>query len=250
MASIARRRQWRALITRPRKEAGALVSALAARGGSALVEPMMQIHFRDAASDLRGVQAVLCTSANGVRALSQSCRERGTPLFAVGDATAARARADGFTTVESAGGSAHDLVQLVADRLRPGDGRLLHVSGSDVAGDLVGDLQERGFTAERSVLYEARPVAALSAAAAGALDAGEIDFALFFSPRTAAIFVELARAAGVARACETISALSISTAADTGLDRISWRGRWVAERPDQTALLELLDRQLAERPLG
>src|SRR5690348_11971932 len=85
----------RALVTRPRAEAASLAGALAARGVAALLEPLLDIHFRDPAHlpDLAGVQALLCTSANGVRALARFSTERGLKLFAVGDATASRARA-------------------------------------------------------------------------------------------------------------------------------------------------------------
>ena len=248
MASIAQRQGMRALVTRPREEAETLASALAARGVGALIEPLIEIHCRaSAAPDLAGVQALLCTSANGVRALARASGERGVPLFAVGDATAARARDEGFAAVTSAGGDAAHLVRVAAGRLRPQDGRLLHISGSVVAGDLVGALRGRGFTVERCVLYEARPNSALSPAAAQALRSGAIDLALFFSPRTAAIFVRLADDAGVAESCRAITALSISTAADAALDALSWRERRVAERPNQRSLLDVLDRLLAGR---
>jgi uroporphyrinogen-III synthase len=247
MASIGSRQQMWALVTRPREEAEALAAALAARGVGALVEPMMEISFRAAAIDLAGAQAVLCTSANGVRALARASSERALPLLAVGDATAARARAEGFADVASAGGDAADLARLAAARLSPQDGRLVHVCGSTVAGDLAGALRSRGFAVERRVLYEARPAAALGAAALGALKARQIDFALFFSPRTAAVFTRLAEAAAVGRHCETITALSISTAADRPLAELRWRERQVAARPEQAALLDLLDRLLAAR---
>src|SRR5512146_3395419 len=85
-----------ALVTRPRADAESLAEALAARGIEAIVEPMLEIHYRDApAPDLVGVQAILCTSANGVRALAKVTDERRVPLFAVGDASAARAREAG-----------------------------------------------------------------------------------------------------------------------------------------------------------
>ena len=140
-----------ALVTRPREEAEALAAALAARGVAALIEPLMEVHFHAAATlDLAGVQAVLCTSANGVRALARASGERRLPLLAVGDATAARARAEGFAAVASAGGDAADLARLAAARLDPRKGRLLHVCGSAVAGDLAGDLRARGFAVERA----------------------------------------------------------------------------------------------------
>jgi uroporphyrinogen-III synthase len=240
MASIAWRQGMRALVTRPREEAEALASALAARGVGALIEPMMQVHFRHAILNFTGVQAVLCTSANGVRALARASAERAMPLLAVGDATA----------VASAGGAAADLARLAAERLRPQDGLLLHVCGSVLASDLAGALGAHGFAVERSVLYSAQPVAAFSLAAGRALSAGEIDFALFFSPRTAAVFVRLAEAAGVAQGCKTATALSISAAADKALDPVPWAERRIAERPNQAALLDKLDGLLAERRRG
>lgn len=238
----------RALVTRPREEAAGLAEALAKRGIEALVEPLLDIHYRSAgAPDLAEAQAVLCTSANGVRALARLCGERAVPLFAVGDATAARARAEGFLQVESAGGDAADLARLVRDRLCPGKGHLLHVAGSDVAGDLAGKLRQAGFAVERAVLYEAQPVAALSAACGRALAAGIVDFALFFSPRTAAIFARLATAAGLVAALRFVTAVSISAAADMALAPLLWRERHIAERPDQASLLAVLDRLIAER---
>jgi uroporphyrinogen-III synthase len=241
----------RALVTRPREEAEALAAALAARGIEAVVEPLMQVHYRTpAAFELTGVQAILCTSANGVRALARTSKEREVLLLAVGDATAAHARSEGFTAVESAGGDIADLIRLAAARLRPQDGTLLHVAGSVVAGDLVEALGERGFRVTRHVLYEAQSAKALNPTTVDALRRGAIDLAFFFSPRTAAIFAQLAVAAGVARCCARMTALSISRAADAALADLPWLDRWVAERPNQAALLAALVRVLCERARG
>jgi uroporphyrinogen-III synthase len=182
-----------------------------------------------------------------VRAFARLSPERAVTLFAVGDATAARARAEGFTDVYSAGGAIGDLVALICGRLRPDAGRLLHVAGSVAAGDLAGELRARGFTVDRAVLYEARPVAALTAATARLLADGLVDFALFFSPRTAAVFARLAEQAGIADAMRWVTAISISAAADAALDRLRFRERFVADRPDQPALLTALDRLVEER---
>jgi uroporphyrinogen-III synthase len=239
----------RALVTRPRAEAVTLAEALAVRGIAAMIEPLLDIRYRDldAAPDLAGAQAMLCTSANGVRAFARLSPERGVPLFAVGDATAARAKAEGFADVCSAGGAIGDLIELAGARLRPAAGRLLHVAGSTVAGDLAGELRARGFSVDRLVLYEARSARALSAATVRGLAAGIVDVALFFSPRTAAIFARLAGQAGIAEAMRHVAAISISPAADAGLDPLRFRERVIADRPDQPALLAALDRLIEER---
>jgi uroporphyrinogen-III synthase len=238
----------RALVTRPHSEAAGLAAALAARGIAAIVEPMLDIHYRsNAAVELAGVQAILCTSANGVRALARLCDERRLPVLAIGDATAARARAAGFGRVESAGGAVGDLARLAGERLDPAAGKLLHVAGSAVAGDLAGELAARGFAVERAVLYEAHPVAGLSANAALALSAGIIDFALFFSPRTAAIFARLVERANLSSAMRHVAAASISAAADAGLGSLPFRERRIADHPNQPSLLATLDRPVAEK---
>jgi uroporphyrinogen-III synthase len=221
---------------------------MAIRAIEALIEPLMEIHWQaPEALDLDGVQAILCTSANGVRALVRASGERRVPLLAVGDATAARARAEGFASVESAAGDVGDLARLAAARLRPQGGPLLHVAGKVVAGDLAGLLRAQGFTVERRVLYEARAAAGLSPAAADGLRAGAIAFALFFSPRTAQIFARLADVAGVTKCCARVTAVSISGAADAALAGLPWHDRRIAERPNQPALLNALDQALSDQ---
>lgn len=238
-----------ALVTRPIEDAEPLVAALAARGIAALVEPMLRIRrLGGPPPDLAGVQAVLLTSANGARALAAASAHRDLPVFAVGDATAAAARAAGFVTVASADGDVEDLAALVAARLSPADGTLLHAAGSAVAGDLAGRLGEAGFTLRRAVLYAADPATALSGEAAEALRQGRLDLAFFFSPRTASAFVRLVAAAGTGAACGGVSAFCLSPAVAAALGALAWRRTLVAAAPTQAALLAALDDFLAGLP--
>ncbi|HEX3500031.1 MAG TPA: uroporphyrinogen-III synthase, partial [Stellaceae bacterium] len=140
-----------ALITRPIEDAGTLAAALAARGVTAVSEPLLAIRQRAGARvALAGLQAVLLTSANGARALGRVTTRRDLAILAVGDATAQTARALGFSEIASAGGDVEDLARLAVARLDPGAGALLHVAGSVVAGDLAGRLAAAGFRVERA----------------------------------------------------------------------------------------------------
>src|SRR6185437_1733472 len=103
-------------------------------------------------------------------------------VFAVGDASAAAARLAEFRSVASAGGDVADLAALVAARLSPQQGALVHIAGSEVAGDLAGTLGRAGFSLRRAVLYEARAATALPDEAAAALRQGALDVALFSLP--------------------------------------------------------------------
>ena len=231
----------RILITRPREDAEPLAAELVRRGFSALVQPMLEIRTLDGPPlDLEGVQALLCTSANGVRATAARTNRRDLPVLAVGDATARAARDEGFGQVESAQGDVESLARLVIARLDPAAGRLLHAAGSAVAGDLAGDLGRAGFQVERQVLYAAEPVPELGPDTLEALYAGTIDAVLFFSPRTAQSFVKVVHKAGLADRLCSVAALCLSEAVGTAVRTVNWQNIHVATQPDQTALLDLL----------
>jgi uroporphyrinogen-III synthase len=237
----------RALVTRPRAEAEALAALLARRGVETVIEPLIEIAASGAAlPDLGGVRAVLCTSANGARALAQASVERDVRVFAVGDATARAARDAGFSRVESAGGDVEDLVRLVRLRLRPAAGRLVHVAGSEVAGDLAALLAADGFAVERAVLYEARAATRLAPTTVRLIATGQIDLALFFSPRTAAVFARLLGEAELAAGLAASTAISISAAADAALGGLPFRDRVVADAPTQEALIACVDRLVGQ----
>jgi uroporphyrinogen-III synthase len=246
----------RALVTRPEEDAAPLAAALAERGVEVTVEPLLSIRWiADAPIDLAGVQALLFTSANGARGFAAlaATREipgwRELPVFAVGDASAAAAREAGFSRVESAGGDVAALARLVVDRLDPKAGALFHAAGSAVAGDLGGLLGAAGFTVRREMLYEAKPAEQLSPTTVTALADRGFDLVLFFSPRTAATFVTLTRAAGegVVNGCAAAAAVCLSPAVAAAAGELPWREVQTAARPEMMALLDLIDRELAVR---
>ena len=95
-----------------------MAEALRQRGVEVAIEPLLTIRtLPGAAIDLAGVQAVLFTSSNSVRAFAELSERRDLPCFTVGDATAAAARSAGFAEVHSAGGDVRDLARLVTEKL-------------------------------------------------------------------------------------------------------------------------------------
>jgi uroporphyrinogen-III synthase len=234
----------RVLVTRPREDAVALVAALEARGHEVILEPLLTITPRreiEWPAGHRDAQALLVTSANGVRVFARCDARRALPVFAVGDASAATARELGFRPVASASGNVETLAALVRARLDPGAGPLLHPAAGKLAGDLQGALAAAGFTVLRVVLYDAEPAAALSGTCTRLLNEGLIDIVTFFSPRTAATFVSLIEAADLSRACGNVTALCLSEAVAARISGLSWARIVVAGRPEQAALLAALD---------
>ena len=231
----------RVLITRPLEESESLASALQARGIDCVVEPLLEIKpIETPAPSLEGIQALLFTSANGVRAFAALETRRDLPVYAIGERTAQVAREVGFATVASANGAVGELASLVRASLDSKEGALLHGAGAEVKGDLAALLAPDGFDVRRTVLYEAVPAAALSGATVTALRDGSLDAVLLFSPRSAETFVGLVRRAGVEAACARLAALCLSPAVADAAKTVAWRDVRIASRPEQSALLELL----------
>ncbi len=236
------RQRPRILVTRPEEDASATAEVLIARGYDPIAAPLLDIEELDEPEpDLDGVQALLATSANGIRTFAHRSAYRQIPVFAVGDATAREARRLGFARVSSADGDVGTLADLVLDRCRRDGGDLLHVAGSRVAGDLGGILEREGYGYRRVVLYRMRVATALPATACAALADDSLDGVLVYSPRTAATFAELAIRFGFDAACAKVHAFCLSTAVAKKIAVLDWRGIHVAERPEQNALLDCLD---------
>lgn len=231
----------RVLLTRSRPDAEETARLLAERNIETVIAPVIDISDNDGVTlDLEGVQALLFTSANGVRAFARATARRDLPVFAVGDASAQAAVDNGFSEVASANGDVAALAALVRERLDPGAGALLHAAGSAVAGDLAGDLTDYGFAVRRTVLYRAQTVDILPVDARHALQDGTVDAALFYSPRTAAHFAALVAAAGLQSSCRQIIAGCLSDAVGEAAATLPFADIRVAKTPDQAALFDVL----------
>jgi uroporphyrinogen-III synthase len=225
------------LITRPIAEAQALARMLEARAHVASIEPLLTIEPLPVALDSDGVQAIAVTSANAAPALAAASH---LPVFAVGAASADAARAAGCVRVESAGGDAAGLARLIVASCRPEDGAILHVCGTEVREGLAEALREAGFQVLRQAVYRARAAQAFAAPTRTALREG-IDAVLLFSPRTALIFAELIGRHGLEPCLRATDACCLSAAVAEACRKLAWRRVRIAARPDQDALVELLE---------
>lgn len=241
-------RRHRALITRPQEDAADIAIALARRGVTPVLAPMMKIVHaaRQDAGDVDDeagrAQAILFTSRNGVRAFSRLSTLRHIPAFAVGDSTAALARDLGFSWVESASGDSDDLVRLVRRTLRPEEGPLYHASGETVAGSLSEQLTEAGFTVTRHTLYRAEAIGEFSPDTKSALQRDTLDYVLFFSPRTARIFLDCLAESGLAAKTGRLVAICLSPAVTDVLELRAWRAVKTALEPTTDAMIRMVDK--------
>ena len=116
----------RFLVTRPEPDATRQARQLEAKGHEVLVEPLLEIVYRERLDLPFGeVQALIVTSRNGLRALRRAgfpASALDLPVLAVGESSAALARDMGFGQVHEGRGTAADLVAVAEAHCDPTTG--------------------------------------------------------------------------------------------------------------------------------
>lgn len=211
-------------------------------GINPIVSPVLDINFRARIDvDLAGTQAIVFTSANGVRAWAPRRPERDLTVFAVGDATAEAARDVGFKKIHTARGDVDALAELIRRKAKPDDGDLLHVRGIHVAGNLGGALKPDGFRVHDAIGYGAVAVDTLGEEAIAAIVSGAPVSVLVHSARGAKTFLDLLRKFGLHHWLGSVTVYGISENALKPLEDAGFGALIAAPRPNEDALLGLLD---------
>jgi len=225
------------LITRPEPGASQTARKLTELGLVPILAPVLSIKSCEV-DPPEHVGAVVLTSGNAVQACPEAMHSY--PVFAVGTATAARTIQAGFRHVFNADGDATSLANLIADTISPADGTLFLPTAQRQGGKLATSLRERGFRVTRRIAYQVSAVETLPRIAFNSLRHGQVAAAMFFSGETSRHFVRLLRSAGLIDTVQDVEAVSISERAAMALGSLPWRRIRVAAKPNQDAMLALL----------
>ena len=227
------------LVTRPEPGASATARQLRRLGFTPEVAPLLTIASLGAAlPPPEALQGIVVASQHAVPLLPQS--HRGVPLFAVGQATAANARQNGFAEVRSADGDAGALAALVARSIVPGNRPLLLAAGLGQGHHLRRLLIESGFTVERREVYAAHPVDALPQTARSMICGCRRGRVLLFSRETALCLSRLIQETELLAGLSTLDLAAISRPVAEAVGDLPWRSIRVAMKPTENAVLALL----------
>eukprot|EP01035_Chromulina_nebulosa_P036573 gene36573-49286_t len=214
----------RIAVLRPEPGNAATVACVEAAGAEAIRLPLFVVRPLDwTQPDAGDFDAILLTSANAVRHGGPGLALlTHLPAFAVGEKTAAAARARGFD-VRASGES--DVSAIVAVAHAQGNRRLLHLGGRDRASAVGGPID----TAIAVYVSEAREIDHAELAPL----AGTV--ALLHSARAARRLGELINSAGMSRADIAVAAISAAVAEAAGF---GWSAVTTAALPRDEALID------------
>ena len=223
------------LVTRPEPGASETAQRLLKLNYRPVVTPLLCVRRLEPELP-KDLDAILVTSGNALPSLPASLHS--TPLLAVGNATANRAREAGFAEVRSADGDALALAGLALQACRPGAALLL-ATASQQGASLEAALRGAGFVVHRRAVYAARALEFMPAAAVQALQDNILVAALFLSAETARAFANLLPTQ-LWPALAEVEALAIGQPAADALRFLPWRRVRVSAKPTQDSILAML----------
>jgi uroporphyrinogen-III synthase len=233
----------RILVTRPEPDGERTAQKLRKRGCDVLLGPVLRVkHIDQADLGVGPWDAVAMTSANAAHALERHTRcleMTRLPALTVGRRTAEAARAIGFTDIASAEGNEQALAHLIGVHVARGN-KILYLAGEDRAGDLATAVAPHGVRVETVAVYRAVAADRLPDVAVAALRAGEVNGVLHFSRRSAVIYLDCARAAGVLDSALRPFHYCLSNAVAELLVAAGASRVMVAQSPEENALLDLV----------
>lgn len=227
------------LVTRPINEATQTTAKLRALGHTVLVAPAIKVEpvsFEIPAEN----RSIIITSRNAARIGLANIGNKQRPIFAVGEQTAQEARELGFTNITVGPGTARKMIPTLLECGISDKRKYTHLCGNEVSYNIAAALAAEGLDATSTVTYQTLPTRSLGMEVQEALNAGQIDIALFYSPRTATIFEETVADYGRSDWLSRIDAFCLSTRVAENLLG-PWRSKRYAIIPTEKAMFSMLD---------
>lgn len=231
------------LVTRPETQASRTKCKLEAMGHRVTTAPILGIRFETPPLMTSGIQAIVLTSRNAVSALAshpQKASLMHLPVLAVGESTAEAARKAGFDVALTGDAGGAELAGLIAGKIDPRAGALLHISGESIAFDLEKALAPAGFTISRAILYQSIPAEQLPREVEEQLKRGKLDAVILMSPRTAKTWCDLTIAAGLGSEAASLMHICLSRGVAAAAAELAPACIKIAVKPNEEEMLALV----------
>jgi uroporphyrinogen-III synthase len=183
----------RLILTRPIDDSLYLASIMKSKDHDFLIDPMLEIEFIDNNFDTEEFNCFILTSryaAHSLLKIYNINKLKNKIFFCIGVATRNILANSGFKNIHHANGTSEDLLKIITNFSRK-DNKFLYIRGVDINCDICKILNNSGIYVREEVTYKANPASALSRETVSAIDGNNIDGIIFYSKRTAEIFIDL-----------------------------------------------------------
>lgn len=227
------------LITRPYHLAIQTAQLLQEMNFESLIIPILDIRYLNKDLIDNDYNAIIITSQNAVLSCQHLEWMKSKKIYAVGQTTKQLLHQYGFSNVSLDPENCGDLQNLVSHitHVEPPGSHLLYLSGEDITEDLRTSAQLAQYKLSREIVYTTIAVTELSLASQKLIQ-DKVTIALFYSPRSALIFNQLVRKYNLDLSKK--GAICISHNTSTPMNTLNWRGVYIAQAPNNSAMMQTL----------
>lgn len=161
------------------------------------------------------------------------------PAYCVGPKTASRAKAAGFENVVEGKGGSRELAKMIIETAE-GGARLIHPCGENVEDRFYETLKDAGFIIAPLCVYTMEVAPRMQEDALAEIRTEDISDVVFFSPRTARAFLQLANKHDVTEHLKQMRALCLSENVAASLNKNMWKDIGISNEKNEDSMVEYL----------
>ncbi|MCT4635732.1 MAG: uroporphyrinogen-III synthase [Rickettsiales bacterium] len=221
------------LITRPIDEAIILAKELTNFGHHPVINPLLEIELFQNINfkNFDKYEAIIITSKNAIKAIVNA--DKKLKLFVIGEHSTEFARSLGFINSIYAGANIEELKNFIQPY-----SNLLYLSGVDISDDL-SSLNKK---ITRLEVYKAKIIESASNEFIKFIQSDNLKLCLFFSKRTAQIFLNHIKKYKLESYCDRIISLSLSDNINNSLKGLNLHSYYVSKDPSLKSIMNSIDK--------
>lgn len=221
------------LITRPIDESITLAEKLELLGYQPVIAPLLKIEFtKDIdCQKFDRYEAIIISSKNAIKAIADA--NKNLKLIIVGKETTEFAKSLGFINSIYAGVNIEELKENLSNY-----NHLLYLTGADISDDL----KSLPVNIDRQIVYNAKRVDVPSVEFLDFIKQDQLRLCIFFSTRSAKIFLDFINEYKLKSYSSSIIALTLSAKIAHNLKDMHFNSCYVATEPTLDSLVNFIDR--------
>ena len=225
------------LVTRPKKESEKVKEYLSKLGFNIYIEPMFSIKYLTTKINVENFDFIISTSQHSIIALSKTTKNRDKTIITVGNNTMQIAENLGFTSTKSLNGNVNDMISYLKNY---NGSNVLYIRGKDITCNLKKILVNNIKNFQEVILYRTVDRKRFSNSCYNLLLQDKIDGILFYSPRTADIFIELIKKHNIEEKTKNITIYVMSNKIAEIAKKVSWKNIKITNKPTNQSLMSLI----------
>jgi len=226
------------LLTRPLEDSQDLILRFQKLGHEISHLPLIEIEKRNYEninfSDYKGI---IFTSSNSIKFLDIKLLDKKINCFCVGSSTEKKARSHGFLNVFAAEGNVRNLKELILQNYNPSDGKLLYVSGEQIAINLDEELILEGYSVKRIINYVAKPIEKINENFVEKLKLKMPEIVFVYSQNSAISFLNIIKNYDLVDLWMETNLMCISEKTSSTLNEIKWKKIFIFNPGEEEFLL-------------